>query len=575
MCGLLVVYRPGGIDREEPRRLLEMLDHRGPDASGLWLSDDRRLALGHTRLKIIDLSEAANQPMLSSDGRWALIYNGEIVNFRDVRAAYRGPWQFRTSGDTEVLLASFAQRGAAAMDDWVGMFAFALLDREKERLYLVRDRFGIKPFYWTRLSDGGIAAASEIPPLLDLVSRVAADDSTIRTYLETGLYDTGVNTFFSGIRALEPGCIAELDLKTGELSERRWYRLGEHVPDLTGASEQELLERGSALVETAIRDHLIADVGVGLNVSGGVDSSVLVGLAAPTIKDLHVFTQDFEPPYSEAPWVRKVANGANLHLCKLGRRDIEASLDWTVRRQAEPFGGVTVAGYDSIYRAAGTAGVTVLLDGNGVDECFLGYTKYRNGEARPDAGLAIDGTEAVATGAIAPRLKRDASPIVLQNHGVEFGDPAKAMAAFDLLTAKIPRGLRFNDRMSMGRSKELRVPFLDHRLVEFGFGVPTRHLLAGGQTKSLFRKIARQWISDEIANAEKRSVQSPQREWLAQDWRSLVGDVLQSDSFAARGWIDPGSAQDIYRQYIGGNRDNSFFIWQWLNLEYWARAFLD
>jgi asparagine synthase (glutamine-hydrolysing) len=129
MCGLVAVFRPGGVDPQEPARMLEQLAHRGPDARGIWTSPDRRLVLGHNRLKIIDLSDGANQPMVSPDGRWVLIYNGEIVNYRDLRARYRGDWQFRTQGDTEILLADFAQRGVDAMNDWVGMFAFALLDR--------------------------------------------------------------------------------------------------------------------------------------------------------------------------------------------------------------------------------------------------------------------------------------------------------------------------------------------------------------------------------------------------------------------------------------------------------------
>ncbi len=554
---------------------MALLAHRGPDASNVWFSEDRRLALGHNRLKIIDLSDDANQPMLSRDGRYALIYNGEIVNYRNVRAAYRGSWQFRTNSDSEVLLATFAERGVAAMDDWVGMFAFALYDRERNRLHLVRDRFGIKPLYWTRLPDGGIAAASEIPPLLKLLRQVAADEDTIRTYLETGLYDIGARTFFAGIHAIEPGCLGEVDLTSGAVVERRWYHLGKHIAELSNVSESELIERGTALVETAIRDHLIADVRVGLNVSGGVDSSVLVRVTAPEIGDLHVFTQDFEPPYSEGPWVRKVADGAKLHLCTLGRREIEAKIDWTVRRQAEPFGGVPVIGYDAIYQAADAEGVTVLLDGNGVDECFLGYTKYADGPAATKLGRAIDGSQAVAGDAVSPRLKRDAAIAALPDYRVHFAEPAKAAAAFDLLTAKIPRGLRFNDRMSMGHSKELRVPFLDHRLAEFAFSVPSRHLLAGGHTKSLFRTIARKWIPAEVANAEKRSVQTPQREWLGKDWQPLVLDVLRSPSFAARGWVDPDRAEAIYADYTAGNHDNSFFVWQWINLEYWARAFLD
>ena len=577
MCGIAAVYRPGVVGQGEIDRVLDLLAHRGPDARGLWLSDDRRLAIGHRRLKIIDLSDAANQPMISPDGRWVLAFNGEIVNYRDVRRSYRGDWQFRTSGDTEVLLATFAQRGIAAMHDWVGMFAFVLLDRERGRLYLARDRFGIKPLYWTRLPDGGIAAASEIPPLLTLLPRAVADEDTIRTYLETGLYDTGANTFFAGINALEPGCAAELDLATGKWTQTRWYRFAEHVEDLSIVPEQELIDRGAALVETAIRDHLIADVRVGLNVSGGVDSSVLVAVARQSIDDLHVFTQDYEPPYSEASWVRQVADGAHLHLCELKRGDIEDVLDATVRRQAEPFGGATVAGYDFIYAAAGREDVTVLLDGNGVDESFLGYTKYASAlaqKAYDPRGQAIDGSEAVAIGAIGERLRRDASIRPLPAVGGDFADPVKGLAALDLLATKIPRGLRFNDRMSMGRSKELRVPYLDHRLVEFAYGVPSRHLISESGTKSLFRKIAGRWIPDKVANAPKRSVQSPQREWLAEGWRDLVLDVLNSETLRERGWIDPPIGLRIYEKYVEGSRANSFFIWQWLNLELWAREFL-
>jgi len=578
MCGLVAVFRPGGVDPREPARMLEQLAHRGPDARGMWTSPDRRLVLGHNRLKIIDLSDGANQPMVSPDERWVLIYNGEIVNYRDLRARYRGDWQFRTQGDTEMLLADFAQRGVDAMHDWVGMFAFALLDRKTNVLHLARDRFGIKPLYWARLPDGGVAFASEIPPLLDLLPRRRADEDTIRTYLETGLYDTGARTFFAGIRCIEPGCAAELDLATGELTEKRWYCLSEHLVDLSNVSEPELVERGARAVETAICDHLIADVKVGLNVSGGVDSSVLVGVTSKAVDDLHVFTQDFPEPYSEAAWVRKVANGATLHLCTLDREDIERVLDDTVRRQAEPFGGVSVAAYDYTYRAAREEGITVLCDGNGVDEVFLGYKKYSRAAATNDfdpRGRSIDGSEGTVAEAISPRLRRDAELLPLPDYRSEFGSPLKAAAALDLLAAKIPRGLRFNDRMSMGHSRELRVPFLDHRLVEFGFSVPTKYLISDSHTKSLFRKIAQNWISADVANASKRSVQSPQREWLATDWQAFVLDLIKSPSFNDRGWIDPAVARAIYARYCGGGRENSFFLWQWLNLELWARSYLD
>jgi asparagine synthase (glutamine-hydrolysing) len=604
MCGILGMFRPNGTDREEVKRLLDMLAHRGPDAEGMWQGVDGRMILGHRRLKILDLSDVANQPMQSADGRFVLVYNGEIVNFRELRAAYRGPWKFVSSGDTEILLALWAQRGLAALDECVGMFAFAILDVKLQRLTLVRDRFGIKPLYVTRMEDGGMAFASEIPPLLKVQKCVRSDEDVIRTYLETGLYETGCRTFFSGIESVAPGTVLEIDLCTGAWKGTPWYDLAKHLPDLSGASQSEMMEEGARRIERAIGEHLIADVRTGLNVSGGVDSSTLVGVARRHVSNIHLFSQDYEPPYSEAYWVKQVAGTVPLHLVKLTEASIRAVMDKTVKIQAEPFGGVFVAGYDYLYRAAEREGVTVLLDGNGVDEVFLGYQKYHAAAVRlakdetewltigsgyrhvwqcepPQRGVidfrgqSIDGSDGARPEAIASRLRRESSLLPLPEIASSFHDPIRAMAAFDLFAAKIPRGLRFNDRMSMGQSRELRVPFLDHRVVEFGFAVPREHLLDASGSKALFRRIAARWIPQEVASAVKRSVQSPQREWLAGPWRSLVEEVLESDRFADRGWVDPAVARRLYQDYLNGAQGNSFYLWQWLNLEWWARAYLE
>jgi asparagine synthase (glutamine-hydrolysing) len=604
MCGILGIFRPGGTELTETKRLLDMLAHRGPDAEGLWQSPDGRVALGHRRLKILDLSDASNQPMRSPDGRFVFIYNGEVVNYRDLRAAYRGQWRFSTSGDTEILLALLSERGIESLKECVGMFAFALFDSKLQRLTLVRDRFGIKPLYITRLEDGGVAFASEIPPLLKLQKRVLGDLDVIRTYLETTLYDTGRRTFFSGIESIPAGSYVEIDLASGNWNERRWYDLALNLPDLFGASETELIEECARRVETAISEHLISDVRTGLNVSGGVDSSALVGFARKQVSDIHLFTQDYEPPYSEAYWVKQVAGDAPLHLLQLNEDRIRKVLDRTVRFQAEPFGGVMVAGYDYLYQAASREGITVLLDGNGVDEIFLGYKKYHAAALRlaqneaewaslangyrqlwqtepPLRGVidfrsqSIDGSEGGRSEAISKGLRNNSSLLPIINLEASFPDPIRRMAATDLLESKIPRGLRFNDRMSMAHSKELRVPFLDHRLVEFGFAVPTQFLLDSSGPKALFKRMAVRLMPQNVANSAKRSVQSPQREWLSGPWRGLVEDTLCSDSFAGRGWVDPQIARRLYQNYLNGAQGNSFFLWQWINLEWWARAFLD
>jgi asparagine synthase (glutamine-hydrolysing) len=596
MCGLIVAWDPDGLADAVLASARGDLRHRGPDAeSSLW-RDDRRVHLGHTRLKIIDTSDNANQPFVSPCGRWALVYNGEIYNYRELRAEIGDRWRWRTRSDTEVLLAAWALWGAACLDKLVGMFAFVLHDADAQRLILVRDRFGIKPLYHVTVGHRRICA-SEIPPLLRFMPRVEADCSTIRTYLDLGVYDHGPYTFFAGVERVEPGCLIDIDLSDGSERDVRWYSLVDHVVDLAGASQAEVLEHTETLVGQAIRSHLVADVAVGLNVSGGVDSSMLIRTTVAELGSAHLFNQDYEG-YSELPWVREVSEGGTLHVAELDLPRIEAYLDDTVRMQAEPFGGISICGYNALYEMARDHNVTVLLDGHGADEVFLGYKRYhqlyvasapsaaehdrrsteyteawgeRPREVQP--GASIDGTYGLQPDAMAPRLRAYAPrPVALLDGGL---DPVRQAAAADLLYAKIPRGMRFNDHVSMAHSRELRVPFLDHRLVEFAFGIPAAWLLNARGGKALFRDLLARRVPRSIAYASKRSVQSPQREWLAGPWRPLVEAVLRSDSFADRGWVDRGKAVAAYRAYCEGSNENSFFVWQWLNLELWARCYLD
>lgn len=596
MCGLIAAWDPAGLTGAPLGQALDDLRHRGPDAQAAIWREEHRLHLAHARLKIIDTSEGANQPFVSPCGRWALVFNGEIYNYRELQSEIGERWVWRTRSDTEVLLASWSLWGAACLDRLVGMFAFALHDASNHALTLVRDRFGIKPLYHLQQGERHVFA-SEIPPLLRFMPQVRADEATIRTYLEQGLYDHSTQTFFAGISSVSPGTLVEIDLRNGQQQAHAWYRLSEHIPDLSGASETELLEQADGLITQAIQSHLVADVAVGLNVSGGVDSSMLVRTTLETLGHAHLFTQDYEG-YSELPWVREVSEGGTLHVAMLDLPQIEAYLQPTVRSQAEPFGGVFVCGYNALYERACQENVTVLLDGNGVDEVFLGYKRYHQIYATQSVaeaerqrraqdfeafwgqkprevapGASIDGTDGLCPQAISARLRQ--SPLHPHTEVGVFADPARQAAAEDLLQAKIPRGLRFNDRVSMAHSRELRVPYLDHRLVEFGFGLPS-HLLFGARgSKLLFRQLLARKAPESVAYAAKRSVQSPQREWLGKGWRPLVESILGSDSFRERGWVDVETAHDAYLAYCAGQQDNSFFIWQWLNLELWARTYLD
>lgn len=599
MCGLVVAWDPAGLANAPLASALTDLHHRGPDAQASIWREDHRLHLAHARLKIIDTTDGANQPFVSPCGRWAIVYNGEIYNYRELRDEIGERWQWCTHGDTEVLMAAWSLWGESCLSRFVGMFAFAIHDAVGHSLTLVRDRFGIKPLYHVAIGARRVFA-SEIPPLLRFQKKILADLTTIRGYLELGLYDHDTHTFFDGVGAVAPGHLCRIDLRNGVERTCRWYRLAEHIPDLSGLRGDALIDEAERLTLQAVSSHLVADVAVGLNISGGVDSSMLTRSAIAELGIAHLFTQSYEG-YSEAPWVREISDGGVLHIQDLRFADIDRLLQPVTRLQAEPFGGVTVCGYDALYTEAGRQGVTVLLDGNGVDESFLGYERYHqawvwaatNDAAREQrssefrsfwgrapsplpvgGGVAIDGSRSTCAEAIAPALlaATDLSPAPFVT---DFTCPIKNLAAADLLHNKIPRGLRFNDRMSMAHSKELRVPFLDHRLVEFAYGVPTAELLNAEGSKALFRKVAARHTPTSVAFGAKRSVQSPQREWIANEWRPLVERILQSESFAARGWIAPNAARQAWQRYVDGDRGNSFPIWQWVNLELWARCFLD
>lgn len=582
-----------------------MLSHRGPDGEGFRLSPDRRLFLGHRRLKIIDLSDQSAQPMSTPDGRWTIIYNGEIMNYQTLRQELGDQWPWRTQGDTELLLALWALHGPACLDKLVGMFAFAIHDSLRHELTLVRDRFGIKPLYWCDLPGGGIAFASEIPPLLSCLRSVQPDEGVIRSFLEKGLYDVGSRTFFSKVRSLPPGFLRRLEMKKSSNTTKRWYSFRPSPFSRGSVSRAEIQERTLALLRQAVHDHMVSDVEVGLNVSGGVDSSLMIAIASQINPGIKLFCQDYEAPYDESRWVRQVAGQLSLHVAKLDEKNIREILPAIVLCQAEPFGSLFVAGFDSLYQAAEASRVTVLLDGNGIDEAFLGYKKYhrwsvmacrdvrrreklKEGYARfwgawEEGGVtadpsnwSIDDSIGVRPGAMSRRLAA-VEEVLPQVPALDFSadDPARQQAAMDLFATKIPRVLRFNDRMSMKRSKELRVPFLDHRLVEFAFSIPGDLLLNERGTKALIRELAANLIPSGVAFAPKRSVQSPQREWLAGPWEPWIRELLTSRSFASRGWVDPSEALAIWDGHVKKPGNNSFFAWQWLSLELWARKFLD
>ncbi|HRH98664.1 MAG TPA: asparagine synthetase B, partial [Prosthecobacter sp.] len=313
MCGIL-----GGLslqktlDQDLCRRALDLMNHRGPDAGRLEFLEGDRCVLGHKRLKILDLNDRANQPMASACGRYLIIFNGEVFNYRELRELLPGR-AWRTDGDTEVLVELFAAMREKMLDHLNGMFAFAVYDRKERTIFAARDRFGIKPFYHV-CRDGQWFFASEIPPLLRLLGSAAPDHDTIKTYLATGSYEIGTATFFQGVSRLEAGCCVHARLDDpASFRISRWYDVAARVAGRAKRDDDDLLDELDHLLATVVKRHLISDVPVGVNVSGGVDSSALIHYVTKFHPQIHGFTQDYADPYSEREWVQRATRGTGVN----------------------------------------------------------------------------------------------------------------------------------------------------------------------------------------------------------------------------------------------------------------------
>lgn len=543
--------------------------HRGPDAEGVYMSPERVAGLGHNRLSIIDLSEAGRQPMCDNSGRWWVAFNGEIYNYLELRLELSADYEFRTRTDTEVLLAAYRKWGAACLDKFIGMFAILIWDEQEQSLFAARDRFGVKPLYYHEQTDGTLMLASEIKALHAAGVRPEPEPATWATYLTYGLHEHTDRTFWKGVQALPQGHM--LTWKRGECKVSCWYDLAERVaPEYderpTGVVQEEYL----ALLEESVRLRFRADVPVGINLSGGLDSSTLLGLvqklqgAESDVKAFTFITRDQR--YDELPWVMQMLSRTRhpLVVCPLAPEEVPELADSVQRHQDEPFGGLPTLAYACLFERARAEGVVVLLDGQGMDEQWAGYDYYRS----PSGGETslVQGTKESPTrpGCLTPEFSALAEPLEQRE---PFPDRLRNLQYRDTRYTKIPRALRFNDRVSMRSSNELREPFLDHRLFELALRQPLERKIVGGTNKWLVRQIAQTLLPNGVVEAPKRPLQTPQREWLRGPLKAWANECLESAlGDFGRDWLDAKAVRATWSRYCVGEADNSFFVWQWINL---------
>ena len=615
MCGLAGYV---GIDEEHGRALLarmaDLQAHRGPDGEGFFMAGG--LGLAHRRLAVID-KVGGEQPMRSADGRYVLVYNGEVYNFRELRAELASlGHEFATSSDTEVVLAAWTRWGHPAFDRFNGMFALAIADTATGQVTLARDHFGIKPMYLAA-DRGRVVFASEIRPILasGLVAR-RPDDVTVYRYLRYRVHDDTDRTFFAGITRLLPGECATIT-PDGQVHRATYTRLFAELPELAaqaGPYDGTARQQFAAALRTAIRMRLVSDVPVGSALSGGLDSSTVVAtvnelLAADDAEAAAVGDrqQSFSAVFpgegnDEERYVDAVAAGCQalrVHKIAPTADDFLVDLPDFIRTQEEPVISTGPYAQYCVMREA-SQHVTVMVDGQGADEMMAGYVPYYLVNLR-DLRRRGHGTRAARElarsldvlwrlgrfrAADALRRRRRAPVSALLNksfvdthvgqHLYPDPDHLKTRLVDDIFRHSLPALLRYEDRNTMRFSVEGRVPFLDVDLLRLLWGMDDTAILHDGWNKRALRD-ATSHLLPAVVNRRRNKIgfTTPEDTWFVRI-KNYVYEVFASDSFGSRPYFDQGAVLDAFHRFLGGRGgSDTMTFWRLLNVELWLRAFID
>lgn len=628
MCGIVGVIRFDGqaINPEVLGQMTTALAHRGPDGQGLChpSADSASVGLGHARLKIIDLSDAAGQPMSNEDGSLWVVFNGEIYNFRELRASLKSQgYQFRTSSDTEVLLRIYEREGERCLNKLDGMFAFAVWDARQRRLVLARDRVGKKPlFYYS--SPTMFAFASEIKALLrhpEIVPEVACE--ALGPFFLYGYVPTP-GTFYHGISQLPPGYLLRVDF-TGEVRTEEYWDVPLSLSSSSCApSEAEAMARVRELTEGAVRRRLITDVPLGAFLSGGIDSSIVVGLMSRFMPEpVRTFSIGFsgDPHFDETSYARLAARHfGSVHTEFVVRPSAVELVDRLVWHHDGPFADSSAIPTYLLAQLT-REHVTVALTGDGGDELFAGYLRFyatliservprviRQAARRflcrlPEWGNyrgVFRRVQKFASSAALPFEERftrwiavfyeDLPRLLPSFHEAGNGYAPQPLAILEPYlrrcgtSSALTRLLYVNlktyllddllvkmDRCSMAHGLETRSPFLDRELLEYVFGLPDHMKLRWGGTKMILRRAFADLLPPQIVRRGKMGFGVPLRKWFASDLREFVQDFVMTPHARLRQYVDQRYVQQLWQEHLSGYADHSNRVWTLLTFEVWLR----
>lgn len=629
MCGIVGYF--GSFSPELITYANRLQAHRGPDDTGHFVDSAVGVGLGHVRLSILDLSSLGHQPMFSDDGSVVLVFNGEIYNFRELRATLEAKGhRFRGHSDTEVLLQLYIADGEAILDRLNGIFAFALWDKKRELMFVARDPLGVKPLYYAETAQG-VAFASEIKALLCLVPEAKVlDIPALHRYLSF-LWCPGNGTPLRAVRKLSAG--EALIVRAGKVDRRWiWYQLPIFRGITADLEEPAALAGTVDLLRQAVHRQMVADVPVGAFLSGGLDSSAVVAFAREQVSDIHCFTIEStggpdEGMTDDLPYARRVAQHLHvpLDVVRIDAGRMAADIERMVMQLDEPLADPAPLNVLYISQLAREHGIKVLLSGGAGDDLFTGYRRHmavnyenywrwlpkrlRSSLEHAIGGLdqrvpyfrrlskLLNGTGLQGDARLANYFMWAKEKQLFALYTASFRDHLGQVAACDpmleflkSLPASVTslermlvleqrffladHNLIYTDKMSMAVGVEVRVPFLDLDLVEHAARIPIGLKQRGQVGKWVLKKAMEPYLPRDVIYRPKTGFGAPLRRWMRHELRSLLGDLLSTESLKRRGLFEPAAVQSLIAQNDSGQVDAAYTLLSLLSIEIWCRAYL-
>lgn len=609
MCGIcgIVNFNNKPVDESSIRKMMSEIKHRGPDDNGVYIKDN--IGFGFNRLSILDLSVSGHQPMFDESGRYVIIFNGEIYNYLEIKEELlKKGYKFKSNGDSEVLLYSYIEWGKDCLNKFNGMFAFAIWDTVEKEMFIARDRFGVKPFYYYFDSDTFVFA-SEICAILSVLDKkIKQNDSAIFDYLVFNRTDQTENTFFEKILKLQHGCFIEIE--NNKLSKGKWYNLTDNLGKSFGSTEE-----FAELLSSSIGLRLRSDVPVGVCLSGGLDSSSIVSILLKDFdkKDINTFSAVYNKEghrYDESKYIYEYKDLLeNMFFTSPTSDSLLKDMNNFVKAHNEP---VTSTSHYAQFKVMELAksNVVVTLDGQGADELLAGYHYffgiYFKELLRKVRLLKLSSEifnytsthkdlygiktflyfltpsvlktkmRVMEKGYIAKEFyaKNSGNNVVVENI---YGANSIYEALINHFEYKLEHLLKWEDRNSMWHSLEARIPFLDYRLVEKTLSMDSDYKIRKGMTKYLLRDSMKNILPENIRlRKDKIGFNTPEDEWFRKDeFKKMVTEILNSNSFADRGYVDISRAKELYTKHLENNINISRDIWKWINLDLWFKEFID